>query len=294
VLLALHDRAPAVVVFLDDLQHADAMTIDVLRYLLHRLEARRIWWVGSYRSGELDAEHPLLRLCTDLTWTQRIGQLQLDRLDASAVAQLTTQLPGLTPIEAAQLAHSSMAWSDGNPLLLALLLQHLAQQAILRATPNAWQLDSAQLAALPDTVPPRVEAMIMAQLNRLPRQIRSVLQSAALIGECFDLDLLTLVSSQDLEDIAAAVDILIARELIYESHCTVTLGIPWTRGDRTRGALTLVAPPAQRLQYRFSSALVRRVVASQLSHTRRQYIHDRIAALARPPLEPQYIPTSIG
>src|SRR5713101_5723915 len=54
------------VIFLDDLQWADAASLQLLLYLSRRIRDQKIMLVGAYRDIELSEEHPLSRLLLDL------------------------------------------------------------------------------------------------------------------------------------------------------------------------------------------------------------------------------------
>jgi DNA-binding CsgD family transcriptional regulator/tetratricopeptide (TPR) repeat protein len=84
--LAEFGREPTVLV-LEDLHWADAATLDLLRYLGRRTSRRALLLVGTYRSDELPAAHPLRAALGDLP-AAATTRLALAPLSEAAVAEL--------------------------------------------------------------------------------------------------------------------------------------------------------------------------------------------------------------
>ena len=54
------------VIFLDDLQHVDAASLDLLGQMVSGSDARHLLIVGTYRDKEVDSAHPLLTALTTI------------------------------------------------------------------------------------------------------------------------------------------------------------------------------------------------------------------------------------
>jgi DNA-binding CsgD family transcriptional regulator len=107
------DKTPAVLA-IEDVHWADAGTLDYVRYLGRRLHEARTLLVLTYRSDEVDAEHPLRRAVGDLP-SATTTRIALPALSASAVAEM-----------AARAQHSARGLYEatgGNPFYVGELLQ---------------------------------------------------------------------------------------------------------------------------------------------------------------------------
>ncbi|HEX7147220.1 MAG TPA: AAA family ATPase, partial [Actinomycetota bacterium] len=72
----------------DDLQWADEASLNVLAYLVHRLEGRPLLVVACWRSEQVLADARLRRLAAETRRAGRGSVLELSRLDAAGVAEL--------------------------------------------------------------------------------------------------------------------------------------------------------------------------------------------------------------
>jgi predicted ATPase len=78
----------ATVVFLDDLQWADAATLELLPSLAEAAEEWPLLVLGAYRSDEIPRGHPLRRLRTELRRAGRLAELGVEPVDAEATARI--------------------------------------------------------------------------------------------------------------------------------------------------------------------------------------------------------------
>src|SRR4051794_12534833 len=92
-LRALARRTP-VVMFLDDLQWADATTIELLPALVAVLADDPVLVLGAYRTDELTRDHPLRRMRAELRRAGRLQELALGPLDRDETTELAAQVLG--------------------------------------------------------------------------------------------------------------------------------------------------------------------------------------------------------
>lgn len=84
---ALGALAPAMLI-LDDVHWADEATLDVLRVLARRARESGFMLVISYRSDQLDRDHPLRMVLGELGSGDGVSRLELGRLSRDAVGEL--------------------------------------------------------------------------------------------------------------------------------------------------------------------------------------------------------------
>ena len=165
---------------LDNLHEADASSLRLLAFVAQEVGDQRILLLGSYREAGLSRQHPLAATLAELLNTPQFCRLPLHGLSLDEaerlVAAVSTTVPP-SPVVAA--IHRR---TEGNPLFLVETLRFMSQE-LAAANPSA-------AAALVDTVPSGIRAVIGQRLNRLSAPCCALLAIAACIGRDFDLPLL--------------------------------------------------------------------------------------------------------
>ena len=121
--------APLVLV-LEDLQWSDRSTVDLLAHLAQRRAPAQLLVLGTYRPVDLVLHaHPLRGLVQELGGRGLVRELPLELLPAEDVAAyLAGRLGG--PV-APPLVACVHARTDGHPLFLVNIVEHLVQQRLL-------------------------------------------------------------------------------------------------------------------------------------------------------------------
>ena len=231
-------------IHIDDLQWADAETLEWLHFLLHFDPAARLLVVGTVRDDEVDATHPLPRLKRDLQHSGQCSLIDLTPLPAEEVAVLATAVTGDAWSSAATASLFSL--TEGNPLFVVETLR----AGELTAT------DASHTRATPG-LPPKVYAVLTQRLAQLSPTARQLAHVAAVIGTGFDFGLLA-AATPDLPDIGrvAGLDELWRRRILREEG---TDGYDFSH-DRLRDvAYGEIGPGARRLLHdQVASALIAR------------------------------------
>ncbi|NJM07707.1 AAA family ATPase [Candidatus Gracilibacteria bacterium] len=187
LLLAEAAREP-LMLFLDNLQWADQISLDLWQYLAGRVDEAPIALLAAHRSG--------LNWGDD-TQGDRAEELVVPELPASACAALLDQQP-----EAAQLSpevrEQIVARADGNPLYLEELTRALAAQE-----------SEIALDALPDSL----NELLLARIDRLDERSRTLLRVAAVIGQRFPVDVLRHIQGTDYQALLQQLTRLDAEEV---------------------------------------------------------------------------------
>src|SRR5919107_3549049 len=104
-------RATPTVLVVEDLHWADAASVEVLRFVVRRVESMPCAVVVTYRDDEIGARHSARPLLADIAVLDRFTTLRLAPLSVAGVAEL---LAGASP--AAERVH---AVTGGNPFFVA-------------------------------------------------------------------------------------------------------------------------------------------------------------------------------
>ena len=233
---ALAGDRPGVLV-VDDLQWADAATLQLLHYVLTRLRGRRLALVGAWRSDELDTDHPWVEAVHRAVDDGLATLLTLRRLD---VPDITTLLraTGNDRDDVAALAARLHREAEGLPLAVVAYLDDLSEPA----TAGDWPL------------PRGLGQLFRRRLASLDETARQVLTAAAAIGRSFDMDTVMAASGRTDSETVAALETLTARGMVRE-----------------------VRTPTGEPVYDFTHDKLRSVVYSETSLARRRLLHGRVA-----------------
>ncbi len=173
---ALLDQAQPVLIWLDDLQWADPLTLELLQHLITKPPQAGLVFVGAMRDPHLDADHVQAFLTFIAQAQGRVHQVR--PLDQPAITELATALNQPT-IDAAQVR----AVSGGNPL-------HVLE--LLRADP--------------DTQARQMRDLIEARLDVQPEVSRQTLEALGVLGDGSTPGLLQRVSGRSAEETATALE----------------------------------------------------------------------------------------
>lgn len=179
---ALASREHPLVLFLDDLQWADAATLAFIERTTR--EGRSILIVGAYRDNEVGPAHPLRELLA------RIGgaiacELTLQPLSERDVARFVAETLCRPADEVAQLAATLHQRTGGNPFFLGQTLLELEHEEVLALRRGVWEWEPQRIAAL---APAEHVADITAQrIAKAPGDIRELLFVTACIGHEIDV-----------------------------------------------------------------------------------------------------------
>jgi predicted ATPase len=164
-----------------DLLWSDPSTVDLLSLLAARREPARLLVIGTFRPVEMIlGRHPLRDVALRLTASRRSGELALDDLGLEAVAEyLELRFPGSCfPPHVARLFHER---TDGNPLFLVTLVDHMLACGAILEPDGRWELADGlqrELAAVPESL----RLLIEQQLDQLSAEDLELLGAASLAG----------------------------------------------------------------------------------------------------------------
>jgi predicted ATPase/DNA-binding XRE family transcriptional regulator len=188
---------------IDDLQWCDRETIEWLHFLSRFDPEARLLVLGTARSEELDAAHPLPSLPRQLRSASQLAEIVLEPLDAAETAELAAQVG--SRVFDADAATRLYRETEGNPLFVV---------ETVRAESGGGPPPGVPEQGIPG-LPPRAHAVIAGRLAQLSDHARETASAAAVIGRAFDLSVLVrLVGDEDV--VARALDELWRRRIVRE------------------------------------------------------------------------------
>ncbi len=191
------------VLFLDDLQWADAATLALLPSLLTDPEIRGLLVIGAYRDTEVPATHPLRMTVAELAVGVRVEEITLPPLDADQLRELVADALRSDAAHASAAADLVLAKTGGNPFFVKQLLQSLNADGLITFDPasDGWRVDLDRTARV--DLADNVLALMAAKISRLHARTQRTLRLAACVGDRFDLRTLATISETEPAEAAA-------------------------------------------------------------------------------------------
>jgi predicted ATPase len=249
---------------LEDLHWADYATLDLLTYLARRFGPSRLLVLATYRPVEaLLRGHPLQTVKRELVQHGQGAELPLELLTAADVTQyLARRCDGRAdlPPSVRGLAEIIYQRTDGHPLFMVTIVEHLLHCGVLQESAGEWEVQPAAAAAVLE-VPASMRQMIEQQFNRLSPEEQRVLEAASVAGS--SCAVAAVVAGLDLameavEDCCAG--------LVQRGQFLVASGIElWPDGTVTE-------------RYDWQHDLYQEVVYAHVPEGRRLRLHRRIGA----------------
>jgi predicted ATPase/signal transduction histidine kinase len=294
---ALATREHPLVLFLDDLQWADAATLALLEPLATSPEIESLMLLGAFRDQEAEAAPLLQRTLAalqaaapsaTLAGAQAAGGASIERLAlgplaASDLAVMVAEALHTGHDEAATLAALVHAKTGGNPFFAMQFLHGLEREGQLAFDAAAarwrWNLPQIEALALSDNV---VDLMTRS-IARLPRATQYLLTLAACIGNRFGLQTLAIVSEQPL---AAT-----ARDLQGAAAEGLIVAVAGTGGSDA--ALDAEAAAAPSGEYMFLHDRVQQAAYGLIPPERQHMVHLTVGRLLRSRTPPGQLDASL-
>jgi predicted ATPase/class 3 adenylate cyclase len=240
---------PLIIIF-EDLHWLDTETQAFLSLLSESVATARILLLVNYRP---EYRHE---------WGSKTyyTQLRLDPLGREEAEELLTALLAekvgamhASPLQ--DLKRFILEKTEGNPFFMEEIVQELFEQGVLaRVSGVGWVATHPTGRPLTDLhIPTTVQAVLIARIDRLPAEEKALLQTLAVLGKEFSLELLRQVVDQSEDTLHQLLFHLREAEFIYEQ------------------------PAFPEPEYTFKHALTQEVAYTSLLQERRKAIHERAA-----------------
>ncbi|MGH9436942.1 MAG: ATP-binding protein, partial [Terriglobia bacterium] len=241
------------VLFLDDLQWADAASLQLIEQCANDAASHHILVIGAYRDNEIGPSHALT-LC--LSGLRDAGcvlyTIHLEPLRSSAIAQLAADTFKEDPARLQFLAKLIIRKSAGNPFFVRRLLHLMHAQGLFRflSDSHSWSWDESEIehAPISDNV---LDLMVLA-IDRLPPPVKRLLETGACIGHRFELG--TLAELTDLSRTAVTEQLWPAIEdgllvPVHDTYKPARHGHPSSDSTASQGALQFAHDRVQQAAY---------------------------------------------
>ena len=229
------------VLMVDDIQWADDASAQVLHYLARHAAQRPVLVIYAYRDEAVDSDERFAQLVEGLRRDSDARRVPLARLGYADTESIVAALAG-AKLTAPGLAERLHRETEGNPFFLMSILQSLSE--------GETQLEP-RASGTPGLLPDALRAAVRVRLAHVPKVIRPILETAAVLGRRFDFDTLLDVTREPEAQLFDAVEALVKRRLLREEP---------------EGGV-----------YDFSHDKLREVVYRDIGGARRRLLHQSVA-----------------
>jgi DNA-binding SARP family transcriptional activator len=268
---ALAAEGPLMLI-LDDLQWADAATMQLLNFLSLQSSASNPpdgrnpssksnvspLYLMLYRAGEVHETHPLRGLIAALVRGNIGEELRLQRLNEEQVQKLLINMARhyVQPAFASEIYRQT----EGNPFYIGEVIRSLILEGKLKWTGEHWQAT-----VKPDEleIPQSVRLVIERRLVHLSPECRATLALAAVLGRQFSSALLCQASNFSEEVVAEHIDFAVQAQILTSLY------------EPGRSKLSL-PDYGQDVDLSFSHDKIREVLYQWLNPLRRRALHRQV------------------
>ena len=233
---------PVVAIF-DDIHWAEPTMLDLIEYVANFSQGAPLMVLTLSRKDLLD---------TRPSWGQGATTIMLEPLGETEIDALIENLLGKTQLPE-QARREIKNAAEGNPLYVEEILKMLIDEGMLAKENDAWRpvKDLTNL-----TIPPTIQALLSARLDKLSPDEQAVMQRGSVIGKEFWWGALSTLSTEDLRArIGGYLQELVRKELILPERSTFA-------GEDA---------------FRFGHIMIRDAAYAQMPKELRAELHERFA-----------------
>jgi class 3 adenylate cyclase/predicted ATPase len=226
---SLTERAP-VVLALEDMHNADGSTRALAEDLVALTDSTPLC-VAATMENTTSSEGWALRVWLLTEYAHRTSELSVLPLTEEASLQVVDLLTPAGTLEPG-LRSEIVQRAEGNPFYLKELLRAVLEGGGM-GRDSTWTVSA--------DLPPALEGLLMARIDRLPSHARRAAQIAAVIGRDFSYELLR--GASETEDLRPSVAALLRAEFVRERRRYPRLEYTFTSGLLHEAVLATLTPP---------------------------------------------------
>lgn len=236
--------------FLDNLQWADASSLQLLHYLSRNTKNAKVMICGAYREGELGKEHPLINVKKMMEREKLASDIKLEPFQIKNIPDFIYSTIGKNTFKEDFI--SKIAEETGaNPFFIEEVLKSMIEEGMIYKKDKKWYVKDVREIEIPKTV----REVVSRRVSHLDEESKDVLKYASVIGKEFDFNLLQKTVNRDEEILANLLEKILEADILKED-----------------GVLHFVHPLTQEILY------------NELPNFRRTIIHKKIGFI----LEKEY------
>jgi DNA-binding CsgD family transcriptional regulator/tetratricopeptide (TPR) repeat protein len=234
---------------LENLQWADASSLELLHFVARQIPSHPIALLVSYNEAERDLNAVLRTTEQSLLKLGVADQKRIGALSYADVGTVIEKIFGVDQSTVTQFTALLYGWTRGNAFFVEETLKWLIESRVLHQQDGrwvGWDLESLQL-------PPNVRDAVGSRIDRLSPKARDLANLAAVLGTRLTYDQVAAISPLGESDLADALDELVTQRVFTESA------------------------PGEPAAYDFAHPILQQVAYSSLGTARARLLHASVA-----------------
>jgi len=203
------------VLFVDDLQWADAASLNLIKLLVTDLRNPYFLVIGAYRDNEVEAGHPLISMLSEATQDEAvISSIQIKPLLEEHIFQLVKDTLQADDFVAQELSELIFSKTQGNAYFTLEFLRSLNQRQLVNYDfhQHVWNI---QMEGIRDSsITENVVDLLVTKIQDMPEVTQQALKVASCIGGLFDLQLLSVLYGKSYKETLDDLWTAVAEELL--------------------------------------------------------------------------------
>ena len=202
------------VICIDDIQWIDIASLSLINSFIVNPDIESLFIIGALRDINLDSTDPIQEFIENfVSQIQSTNIIDLKPISLGAIVQLLSETLNRSANDCVELADVFYQKTDGNPFFIKHLLLQLHQEGVIyfetRGDKWNWELQKVRETFLTNNV----IDIIIDKINRLSKEKKDILKYAAVIGNKFNLDILSGLCGKPSKDVLLMVKKLIAENI---------------------------------------------------------------------------------
>jgi tetratricopeptide (TPR) repeat protein/tRNA A-37 threonylcarbamoyl transferase component Bud32 len=243
VIINISKETPLLVI-LDDLQWADQSSFLLLHYLACCVHKESLLLMSAYRDTDVDENHPLVSVLTELNRERLLQSVSLNRLSFEDGSKMIQQILGQKDVPTDFCTHVYEK-TRGNPFFVEEVMESLMEDDVIYWDKDRWKIKKTQI-EFPETV----KSVIKKRISRLDQECQHVLTMASFIGKDFTFEVLREITDCEEDELLDLMETILKTGLIKEKVI---------RGEDV---------------YSFADIIMRDVVQEEVSRLRYKKLHN--------------------
>ncbi|MCL6478765.1 MAG: AAA family ATPase [Peptococcaceae bacterium] len=259
------------VIFFDDLQWADAASLQQLKHLVSDAGMKHVLLIGAYRDNEVGDGHPLPAAVEEIENAgTAVRRIRLGPIDPGSAGRMVAEALDCAEPAARLLADVVYQKSAGNPFHARQILQKIYEEGFLvfDRRERRWKWNAGRIQQL--ETGDNVIDLVVERVQKLPEETGEVLKYAACARRTFDLKTLALACGQSPGQTAEALRAAVRAGVV------IPVDNMSFAGDGPGALEEPAGPGALSAACEFSHDRVQQAVYSLLSGEEKKKIHRRV------------------
>lgn len=204
------------IMFLDDLQWADEGSLRLLEHISTHINTSNLLILGTYRSNEIDRNHPLSRLKrTAEVRGNAVTDIQMNPLSRDRVMNMVANLLKEKNEQVYAFAKYISDKAEGNPFFTITLVKEIVEQKAIIWEHGTCTVDQEKINRL--HLPDNIVDMMLLRTENIPQDLENLLETSSVIGKEFRLYLLYKLIDKEHAAVLQLIDQAVKRNLLEYS-----------------------------------------------------------------------------